>query len=105
VADVSFANAPHIATALAKTGCSRIALTFGSEGALLQVGKRCVQAPAPKVTVADTVGCGDTFWGTCVLAWATGEVDVETTLQRALKAAAINATRAGCKPPTAAELL
>jgi fructokinase len=103
--DVDFANAPRIATALEKTGCSRIALTFGSEGALLQVGKRCVQAPAPKVTVADTVGCGDTFWGTCLLAWAQGEVNIETTLHRALRTAAINATRAGCKPPTKLELL
>jgi fructokinase len=104
-ADVAFANAPRIAAALEKQGCSRIALTFGGEGALLHVGKRCVQAPAPKVTVADTVGCGDTFWGTCVLAWAQGEVDIETTLRRALKTAAINATRAGCRPPTALELL
>jgi fructokinase len=104
-ADVSFANASRIAAAIATLGCNCIALTFGGDGALLQVGKRCVQAPAPKVNVIDTVGCGDTFWGTCVLAWAQGEVNVETTLQRALKAAAINATRAGCKPSTAAELL
>jgi fructokinase len=102
--DVDFANAPRIAAALEKQGCSRIALTFGGEGALLQAEKRLAQAPAPKVTVADTVGCGDTFWGTCVLAWACGEVDVETTLRSALKAAAINATRSGCKPPSSANL-
>jgi fructokinase len=102
--DVSFVNAPHIADALAAQGCRNIALTCGGEGALLQVGDVLAHAAAPRVTVADTVGCGDTFWGTCLVAWASGETTVETTLHRAMKAAAINATRAGCHPPTAAEL-
>lgn len=102
--DVSFVNAPRLADAIAALGCNRIALTFGGEGALLKVGNHLAQAAAPSVIVADTVGCGDTFWGSCVLAWARGEVSVETTLRRALKAAAINATRAGCKPPSQSEL-
>jgi fructokinase len=103
-ADISFANAPRIAAAIATLACSRIALTFGSEGALLQVGDMQVQAAAPGVELADTVGCGDTFWGTCVLAWARGETQLANTLHRALQAAAINAARAGCQPPTAMEL-
>jgi fructokinase len=105
-ADVSYAQAPRIAKALAAMGCSRIALTFGGQGALLYVDGQHHQAAAPAVAVVDTVGCGDTFWGTCVLAWAQGQgkTQVQTTLNRALNAAAINATRAGCKPPTAAEL-
>jgi fructokinase len=104
-ADIAFENAPRIAAEIAKLGCSRIALTFGDKGALLKMGERHIQAAAPKVAVVDTVGCGDTFWGTCVLAWAQNEMNIETTLHCALKAAAINAARQGCKPPTAAELL
>ncbi len=103
--DVSYASAARMATAIAAQGCSRIALTFGGQGALLRVGKNHIQTATPKVTVVDTVGCGDIFWGTCVIAWAHGETSVENTLQRAIKAAAINATRAGCSPPTAHELV
>jgi fructokinase len=102
---INFAQASQIASALSALGCQRIALTFGAEGALLQVGHALAQADAPKVNVVDTVGAGDTFWGSCVLAWARGETDVHATLNRALKAAAINCTQAGCQPPTQAQLL
>ena len=104
VADINVANAPAIANAIAALGCQRIAITFGGEGALLRVGTQVLQSAAPKITVVDTVGAGDTFWGSCVLAWACGELDLPTTLNRALKAAAINCTRAGCNPPTAKDL-
>jgi fructokinase len=102
--DVSWDNAPRIAAAYADLGCSHLALTFGAQGALLQQGQQCIQLSAPQVAVIDTVGCGDTFWGTCMLAWARGEQVLEHTLQRALKAAAINATRSGCRPPNVKEL-
>jgi fructokinase len=103
-ADVAFEKAAHLASGIAALGCKRIALTFGSEGALLRVDGHHLLAAAPSVTVIDTVGAGDTFWGSCVLAWARGETHVSATLNLALKAAAINCTRAGCNPPTAAEL-
>ncbi len=104
VIDISYKNASAIAAALLVLGCTRIALTFGDEGALLRVDTHAHQGAAPAVTVVDTVGAGDTFWGSCLLAWARGELDVQTTLNRALKAAAINCTRAGCNPPTQSEL-
>jgi fructokinase len=104
-ADITFENAASIAQSLSTLGCQRIAVTCGEHGALLRVASQVHQAAAPNVQVVDTVGCGDTFWGSCLLAWSRGESNVETTLNRALKAAAINATRAGCKPPSAAELL
>jgi fructokinase len=103
--DIRFDNAPAIAKEITALGSQRIALTFGDEGALLRIGAETVQNAALKVSVIDTVGAGDTFWGTCVLAWARGETDAHTTLNRALKAAAINCTRAGCNPPSSADLL
>jgi fructokinase len=105
VSDVAFENAPRIGHAITALGCQRIALTFGAQGAMLRQAHSSAQGAAPKVTVVDTVGAGDTFWGSCVLAWARGEADVQLTLNRALKAAAINCTRAGCNPPRAAQLI
>jgi fructokinase len=87
---------------------SRVALTFGAEGAHLDVDGQTAQAAAPRVTVVDTVGAGDTFWGNCLADWcgspAKAETRVADTLQLAMKAAAINCTRAGCEPPTWAEV-
>ncbi|MEO0678031.1 MAG: PfkB family carbohydrate kinase, partial [Pseudomonadota bacterium] len=59
----------------------------------------------------DTVGAGDTFMATLVrqVAERAGDFSfdapaLETLLATASKAAAINCTRAGCQPPTLAEL-
>lgn len=111
--NVSFANAPALAAHWAAQGCSRIALTFGAQGAYLQVGQAHAQAAAPKVEVVDTVGAGDTFWGNCLSDWvlhdtlAQPEVAAQRTaltLRRALWAAAMNCQRSGCQPPTSVEL-
>ena len=87
---------------------SRVALTFGAEGAYLDVDGQVAQAPAPRVDVVDTVGAGDTFWGNCLGDWCeqiSGAAErVPSTLSLAMKAAAINCTRAGCEPPTWAEV-
>lgn len=105
-APATWAGAEALVAPLKALGPSRLALTFGGEGALLHVDGQQVKARAPAVAVADTVGAGDTFWGTCLADW-TREAPTpaaERTLQRALKAAAINCTRKGCQPPTLAEL-
>jgi len=87
---------------------SRIALTFGGDGAYLSVDDQTAQAAVPAVSVVDTVGAGDTFWGTTLADWAQHPADpgarVATTLRRAMQAAAINCTRPGCQPPSATEL-
>jgi fructokinase len=87
---------------------SRIALTFGGDGAFLSVDGHTAQAPVPVVQVADTVGAGDTFWGNCLADWASepaqAHARVALTLRKAMQAAAINCTRTGCQPPTAREL-
>jgi fructokinase len=107
-ANPSRSNAPDIAKYFATLGASRIALTFGAEGAWLQVDGQSAQQDVPRVTVVDTVGAGDTFWGNCVGDWTLNSADaaqrVTTTLANAMAAAAINCTRAGCQPPAFAEV-
>jgi fructokinase len=101
-------NAPDIAQHFAAQGASRIALTFGADGAWLQVDGQTAQQDVPRVIVVDTVGAGDTFWGNCVGDWTLQSPDaaqrVATTLRNAMAAAAINCSRAGCQPPTFAEV-
>ena len=107
-AEVSLANASSLATHWMAQGCSRVALTFGAQGAYLQVGNAHAQGAAPVVDVKDTVGAGDTFWGSCLADWVRHDTlnnhslamqRVPQTLQRALVAAAINCSRVGCQPP------
>ncbi len=92
-----------------RQGASRVAITLGGDGAYLQVGAQSAARPVPVVKVVDTVGAGDTFWGNCLADWvvqpANAQARVEDTLQKAMLAAAINCTRAGCQPPTQAELM
>lgn len=91
---------------------SRVALTFGGEGAYLDIEGQSHTLPVPHITVADTVGAGDTFWGNTLADWAMQPHDdaasararIAQTLAYAMKAAAINCTRQGCQPPTWAEV-
>ena len=112
-AEVSLANASSLAAHWMDQGCSRVALTFGAQGAYLQVGDAHAQGEAPAVDVKDTVGAGDTFWGSCLADWVRHDTlnnnslamqRVPQTLQRALVAAAINCSRVGCQPPDIATL-
>jgi fructokinase len=91
---------------------SRVALTFGGDGAYLDVEGQTHSLPVPAITVVDTVGAGDTFWGNALADWAlqpsgaSGHAAnrVAETLALAMKAAALNCTRQGCQPPTRAEV-
>jgi len=104
--DVNPAHASELAQHF--PNASRIALTFGADGAYLQVDGASAQAPVPIVDVTDTVGAGDTFWGNTLADWANINGDaaarVTQTLKWAMQAAAINCTRAGCQPPSKAEV-
>ncbi|MEK7344654.1 MAG: PfkB family carbohydrate kinase [Pseudomonadota bacterium] len=87
---------------------SRIALTCGADGAHLDIEGQHHHLPVPAITLADSVGAGDTFWGNTLADWALqadGAAErVAATLDLAMKAAAINCTRQGCQPPTCAEV-
>ena len=111
------AEAPRIAQHFKAQGISRLALTFGASGAWLMVDGASAEQDVPTVAIIDTVGAGDTFWGNCVADWAAdlnavahnapkhAAIRVATTLHQAMKAAAINCTRAGCQPPRFDEIL
>ena len=111
--EVRLANAPALVQQLRERAgagrLSHVALTFGAEGAYLDVKGSVSHSAAPRVAVQDTVGAGDTFWGNCLADWAASADDaaerVATTLRQAMAAAAINCTRQGCQPPTLAETL
>ena len=114
-ANPSRRTAGDIAAHFVAQGVSRVALTFGSGGAWLQVDGHGAEADVPPVTLVDTVGAGDTFWGNCLGDWVEAEPPgaqpsaparerVASTLLNAMTAAAINCSRAGCQPPTYAEV-
>jgi fructokinase len=94
---------------VAQGALSRVALTFGGDGAYLDIEGQTHSLPVPRITVADTVGAGDTFWGNTLADWALqpagAAARVNNTLDLSMKAAAINCTRQGCQPPTWAEVL
>lgn len=87
---------------------SRVALTFGGDGAHLDIEGQDHSLPVPPVQVVDTVGAGDTFWGNTLADWALqpdGATErVASTLALAMRAAAINCTRSGCQPPSWAQV-
>lgn len=93
-------------------------ITCGGDGLKVYIGNRYLEVPAPKITVQDTIGAGDTVMG-CLLAEihrrCGGKVVKETTANfddsqwseiatYAATAAAINCTRTGANPPTRSEL-
>lgn len=89
-----------------------VVLTAGPRGAwAMRAGAELAHAPAPEITVVDTVGAGDTL-----MAWLIGGLmdvpaprryepgTVGHVLERAVRAAAVTCTRRGCQPPTAADV-
>jgi len=110
----------EIAEEWCRRGAALVVVTHGGDGAFAttSAGAR-LHVPAPAVTVADTVGAGDSFMGGLVDGlWGAGllgadrrqalhEVDtrtVEQVLVRCARIAAITVSRAGANPPWAAEL-
>jgi fructokinase len=92
-----------------------IVVTRGSAGALALFAGGEIEAPAPSVTVRDTIGAGDTFMAALLaemlrdgaLGPATGgfaTAQVARWLAFATHAAALCCTRDGCDPPRRAEL-
>ncbi len=83
-----------------------VVVTRGADGAdALRNGTLIASAASPTVDAVDTVGAGDAFCGTLVVAMASG-LTVAEALPRACRAGALAATRSGAQPslPTAAEI-
>lgn len=109
-----------VAARWATAGPAVVVVTHGGEGAfaVTSTGLR-VQIVAPRVTVADTVGAGDSFMSGLIDGlWTAGllgadrrealhaidEGTLTAVLERCARIAAITVSRAGANPPTAAEV-
>ncbi|MFD0775099.1 PfkB family carbohydrate kinase [Streptomonospora algeriensis] len=103
--------ADAVAEHLLGLGPRAVVVTRGGEGAVALSAQGRVEVPTPRVAVHDTIGAGDTFMAALVSACAsdggrvpTGTEDLRALLASAAACAAINCTRPGADPPTAAEL-
>lgn len=104
----------------ATLGPAAVVVTRGGEGAVAVTATGLeVEVAAPPVTVADTVGAGDSFMGGLIDGlWSAGLLGAEHrdalraagpevwrgVLHRCARIAAITVSRPGANPPTAAEL-
>jgi ribokinase len=86
-------------------GGRAVLASLGAKGAMLVVGGRARTLAAPRVTVVDTVGAGDTLNGALAAGLAAGH-DLAESAHRAVVAASLAVTRAGAREgmPTADEL-
>lgn len=86
----------HEAAAVLAAGRRAAVVTRGSQGALLMVGARSWEAPAPRVKVVDSTGAGDAFCGALASEVAAGS-DLIRAVGAAVDAAAQVVTHAGAR--------
>lgn len=110
----------EVARRWAGAGPALVIVTRGGEGATaVTADGRVIDVAAPRVTVADTVGAGDSFMGGLIDGlWSVGllgaahrsalreadETVLRSVLTRCAEIAAITVSRPGANPPTAAEV-
>jgi fructokinase len=107
-----FPNVDSITSARSWLGASRplVVITRGENGLIGVTANEIIEVPGVRVDVVDSVGAGDTVGAVIVEALVAHGVNdlrgesLRSMLVRAAKAAAITCSRAGCQPPTAAEL-
>ncbi|WP_181708442.1 carbohydrate kinase family protein [Chthonobacter rhizosphaerae] len=105
------------AEALLSGGATLVIVTRGGKGVIAwHKTAGCVEVPAPKVDVVDTIGAGDTFQGTTLVALKEAQLierealegataaDIANALGFGVKCAAITCSRAGANPPWRREL-
>jgi fructokinase len=100
-------------------GASLVIVTSGGDGAVAYgAAGELARCPAPKVTVVDTVGAGDSFMGGLLAALADAGVSspadlsaavldtatIGAALAQAVLVAAVTCEQRGANPPTRAEL-
>ena len=103
-------NYADVAVRWIHDGAALVVVTRGSQGIIGFTSEGSVQVEGAKITVADTVGAGDTVGAIIVEAMIekgilalTGDV-LRTTLHRAAVAAGITCSRKGAQPPYKHEL-
>lgn len=101
----------EVAAAWKAYGPALVIVTQGGRGAFTWVGEEILRVAAPKITVADTVGAGDSFMGALLAwLWRAGALSraalerlspeqVRELLGFAVRVAAITCTRPGADPP------
>ena len=100
------------ATKWSTQGPELVVLTKGANGASAFRNGLCIaNVPGVKTNVIDTVGAGDTLMAWLVSGLLSFETQlrfnagsVESVVHRAVRAAAVTCSRAGCQPPTLADL-
>lgn len=103
-------SAEEAARHLLGLGPQAVVVTLGGAGAFALSARGRADVSTPRVAVHDTIGAGDTFMAALVSECAsggavpTGAEDLRALLASAAACAAINCTRPGADPPTAAEL-
>ncbi|MFE0588387.1 PfkB family carbohydrate kinase [Micromonospora echinospora] len=113
------ADPVEVARTWTASGPVLVVITRGADGSMLVRGDDVVTVPGVPVTVADTIGAGDTFMGALIdalvglgahgptareaLAALSGE-ELRWAGTRAASAAAITVSRPGADPPTPAEI-
>ena len=102
--------------ALLAKGAKVVLITEGAKCATAHTARGQVQVPAPKITVADTVGAGDTFNAGFLASLdraglltkssvaALSDDALRDALTLGARAAAITCSRPGANPPWAHEL-
>lgn len=83
------------AALLADYPCSLLAVTDGARGASLYTRRLRLRASALAVTVCDTTGAGDAFWGAALAFWLKQELRAETLTQEQAEALLRTAVMAG----------
>lgn len=96
-----------------------VVITRGGEGAVAYFAGQKLEVPAPKISLVDTVGAGDTFMASLLAELLTldalgsdpasrlqrlGEKDLSQALQVSVQAAALVCERQGCEPPSEKEI-
>jgi fructokinase len=107
---------PDLAMALLRRGPKAVFVTEGAKGAHAFTERDAAFVPARKVTVADTVGAGDTFNAAILAAFhqagaltkpavaSASKALLEEALSLGVRTAAITVSRPGANPPWAHEL-
>lgn len=90
-------TAATAAARLIQRGVDTAVVTLGPNGALVADGSEIVHVAAPRVSVVDTTGAGDTFNGVLV-AMLNGGADLTSAARIAVQAASLSVQRPGAIP-------
>lgn len=102
---------------LLEYGCCLVIVTAGAGGSIIATPAGWITVPSERVTVADTIGAGDSFMATLIAELrhrvvtpgrdlaSVGFAELSAIGARCARAAAITVSRPGANPPTLAEVL